>query len=35
MASVPYQGIELDRCTKCGGLWLDMLEAEDLKKLRS
>ena len=33
MESVSYQGIEVDRCTKCAGLWFDMLEAEDLKKL--
>ena len=33
MESVSYQGVEVDRCTKCAGLWLDMLEAEDLKKL--
>ena len=33
MSSVSHQGIEVDRCTKCGGLWFDMLEAEDLKKL--
>ena len=33
MSSVSHQGIDVDRCTKCGGLWFDMLEAEDLKKL--
>jgi Zn-finger nucleic acid-binding protein len=33
MTAVSHQGIEVDRCTKCGGLWFDMLEAEDLKKL--
>jgi uncharacterized protein len=33
MESVSYQGVEIDRCTKCAGLWLDMLEGEDLKKL--
>lgn len=33
MSSVSHQGIEVERCTKCGGLWFDMLEAEDLKKL--
>jgi Zn-finger nucleic acid-binding protein len=31
MGSVSYQGVEVDRCTKCAGLWLDMLEAEDLR----
>lgn len=24
-------GIEVDRCTDCGGLWFDLLEQEDLK----
>jgi Zn-finger nucleic acid-binding protein len=33
MESVSYQGVEVDRCAKCAGLWFDMLEAEDLKKL--
>jgi Zn-finger nucleic acid-binding protein len=33
MNPVSYQGIEVDRCSMCGGLWFDMLEAEDLKKL--
>ena len=33
MTQVVYQGIEIDRCTHCAGLWFDMLEAEDLKKL--
>ena len=33
MKPVTYQGIEVDRCTHCAGLWFDMLEAEDLKKL--
>ena len=33
MSPVSYEGIEVDRCTQCGGLWFDMLEAEDLKKL--
>lgn len=33
MAKVPFEGIEVDRCTGCQGLWFDMLEHEDLKKL--
>lgn len=33
METVSYQSIEVDRCTKCAGLWFDMLEAEDLKNL--
>lgn len=33
MALVSHQGIQVDRCTKCGGLWFDMLEEEHLKKL--
>lgn len=33
MQSVSYQGVDVDRCTKCAGLWFDMLEEEDLKQL--
>lgn len=28
-----HEGIELDRCTGCRGLWFDILEHEDLKKI--
>jgi len=31
MDPVTVAGIEVDRCTGCGGLWFDMLEHEDLK----
>jgi Zn-finger nucleic acid-binding protein len=31
MAPVTLLDIEVDRCTGCGGLWFDLLEAEDLK----
>jgi len=31
MESVTYADIEADRCTKCGGLWFDALEAEKLR----
>lgn len=33
MESVTYRTIEVDRCTKCAGLWFDMLEEEVLKIL--
>lgn len=33
MAKVDFQGVEIDRCTGCGGIWFDMLEHEDLKLL--
>jgi Zn-finger nucleic acid-binding protein len=33
MESISFQSIKVDRCTRCAGLWFDMLEAEDLKKL--
>ena len=33
MQQVTFRDIEVDRCTKCAGLWFDMLEAEHLKKL--
>ncbi len=32
MEPVTYADIEVDRCTKCGGIWLDMLEDEELLK---
>lgn len=34
MEKVGYQSIEIDRCTQCKGLWLDMGEREELKALR-
>ncbi len=32
--AVAYEGIEIDRCTNCGGLWFDALEAEHLKEMK-
>ena len=34
MEAVEYQGIEVDRCRGCGGIWFDMLEAEYLKRIQ-
>jgi Zn-finger nucleic acid-binding protein len=34
MEPVEYQGIQVDRCNGCGGLWFDLLEQEDLKGLK-
>jgi Zn-finger nucleic acid-binding protein len=31
---VKYGSIEVDRCLGCKGIWFDMLEAEDLKKVK-
>jgi uncharacterized protein len=31
MSTVPFAGIEVDRCSSCGGLWFDLLEHEDLR----
>jgi len=31
--SVTYKEIQVDRCTGCYGLWFDMLEMDDLKKI--
>lgn len=31
MGSVRFDGIEVDRCTGCGGLWFDRLEEQKLK----
>jgi len=33
MEPVVYEGIEVDRCSNCKGIWFDMLEAEHLKEL--
>ena len=33
MEKVTYENIEVDRCSSCGGIWFDMLEAEHLKSL--
>ncbi len=35
METVAVKGVEVDRCTGCKGLWFDMLEQEDLKKLHA
>ncbi len=29
---ISYDGIEIDRCNKCGGVWLDAGELESLTK---
>jgi Zn-finger nucleic acid-binding protein len=34
MEKKSFQNIEVDRCTGCGGLWFDMMEAENLKTLQ-
>jgi Zn-finger nucleic acid-binding protein len=31
MESVEYQGVEVDRCTGCHGIWFDLREAEQLR----
>jgi Zn-finger nucleic acid-binding protein len=33
MAKVVHEGIEVDRCDGCHGLWFDILEHEDLKAI--
>ena len=32
--AVFYEGVEVDRCSGCHGLWFDMLEKEDLKGIK-
>lgn len=34
MEKVTVEAIEVDRCTKCRGLWFDMLEHEHLKAIK-
>jgi Zn-finger nucleic acid-binding protein len=31
METVPIENVQIDRCTKCGGLWFDEFELSDLK----
>lgn len=33
MGRVTFQEIEVDRCPQCQGLWFDLMEHEELKKL--
>jgi uncharacterized protein len=33
MQVIEYNGVEVDRCDNCHGLWFDHLEKEDLKRL--
>ena len=33
--TVSFKDIEVDRCTGCKGLWFDMLEKDDLVKIRA
>jgi uncharacterized protein len=33
MQSITFKGVEVDKCSSCGGIWFDMLEAEHLRKL--
>ncbi len=34
MEPASFKDVEVDRCTSCGGIWFDLLEHEDLKKLK-
>ena len=34
MEKVTFQDVEVDRCINCGGMWFDMLELEELKKMK-
>ena len=34
METVQVEGVQIDRCTKCGGLWFDEFELSDLKAKR-
>lgn len=33
LGPVTFQRTEIDRCDKCAGLWFDMMEQKDLKRL--
>lgn len=32
--TIEYEGIEVDRCTQCEGIWFDILEHQELKKIK-
>lgn len=32
--SVSYSGIEVERCSNCKGLWFELLEKEDLTRIK-
>lgn len=34
MDTVEFNGIEIERCIQCNGMWFDMLEHEQLKKMK-
>ena len=34
MQKITYEDIEVDRCTNCKGLWFDILEKDDLLKVK-
>ncbi len=34
MEVIEFNGVEIDRCTDCFGMWFDHLEKEDLKNLK-
>ncbi len=33
METVSFEGIEVERCVACHGLWFDILEHEDLRRI--
>lgn len=33
MEKIDYEGVVIDRCGNCRGIWFDMLEHEDLKAI--
>lgn len=34
MATVTFQGVDVDRCPQCKGIWFDLLEERDLLKAK-
>jgi len=34
MLKVHHEGIEVDRCSQCGGIWFDLLEHEHLREMK-
>jgi Zn-finger nucleic acid-binding protein len=34
LQSIDFNGVEIDRCTGCFGLWFDHLEKDDLQQLK-
>lgn len=35
MSIVKHEYVQVDKCTNCGGIWFDLMEREDLLKMKN